>query len=117
MSARRKIMAVQDSQSAASRTGTFTSRWLIPVAAVAIHICIGSLYERSTFNLPIQGLFPNDPWLFSPTYITFITAIVLLGLSAAFGGPWVERRGPRGAGTAGGVFLWGGRLLGRVGVW
>jgi len=109
-------MAVQDSQSAASRTGTFTSRWLIPVAAVAIHICIGSLYARSTFNRPIQGLFPNDPWLFSPTYITFITAIVLLGLSAAFGGPWVERRGPRVAVTAAAVLFGAGLVVGGIGL-
>src|SRR6266852_282092 len=72
-------------------------RWLIPVAAVAVHICIGSVYAWSTFNRPIQALFPGDPWWFSAPYTTFSTALVFLGLSAALGGPWVERRGPRAA--------------------
>ena len=67
------------------------NRWLIPVAAVAIHICIGSVYAWSTFNRPIKALFPNDPAWFSPPYTTFSTALVLLGLSAAFGGPWGVR--------------------------
>src|SRR6202161_1445623 len=75
------------------------NRWLIPVAAVSIHICIGSVYAWSTFNRPIKAIFPTSPWWFSPPYTTFTTALVLLGLSAAFGGPWVERRGPRGAAT------------------
>src|ERR1700733_125379 len=81
------------------------NRWLIPVAAVAIHICIGSVYAWSTFNRPIKALFPHDPSWFSPPYTTFTTALVLLGLSAAFGGPWVERRGPRvAAATAAALF-------------
>ena len=78
------------------QTTTVFNRWLIPVAAVAIHICIGSVYAWSTFNRPIKALFPNDPSWFGPPYTTFSTALVLLGLSAAFGGTWVERRGPRG---------------------
>ena len=43
-----------------------TDRWRIPVGAVAVHVCIGSVYSWSTFNRPIQQLFPNDPWWFSP---------------------------------------------------
>src|ERR1044072_8161150 len=68
-------------------------RWVIPVGAVLVHVCIGSVYAWSTFNRPIQALFPDAPWWFSPPYPTFTTALALLGLSAAFGGPWVERRG------------------------
>ena len=59
------------------------NRWLIPIGAVLVHICIGSVYAWSTFNRPIQALFPNDPSWFRPPYITFTTALVLLGLSAA----------------------------------
>src|SRR4026209_2267214 len=82
------------------------NRWLIPIGAVAVHICIGSVYSWSTFNRPIQQLFPHDPWWFSPPYTTFTTALVLLGLSAAFMGPWVERRGPRVTATASARSLW-----------
>src|SRR5260370_39547623 len=96
-------------------TGTF-NRWLIPVAAVAVHICIGSVYAWSTFNRPISALLPNAPWWFSPPYTTFSTALVLLGLSAAFGGPWVERRGPRVAATTAAVIFGAGLILGVIGL-
>jgi len=92
------------------------NRWLIPAAAVAIHLCIGSVYSWSTFNRPIKALFPNDPAWFSPPYTTFTTALVLLGLSAAFGGPWVERRGPKVAATAAAIFFGAGLTIGGVGL-
>jgi len=92
------------------------NRWRIPIGAVAVHICIGSVYAWSTFNRPIQALLPGSPWWFSPPYTTFTTALVLLGLSAAFGGPWVERRGPRVAATAAALFFGTGLLIGGVGL-
>jgi MFS family permease len=92
------------------------NRWLIPVAAVAIHICIGSVYAWSTFNRPIKAIFPNDPGWFSPPYTTFTTALVLLGLSAAFGGTWVERRGPRAAATAAAALFGSGLVIGGIGL-
>jgi MFS family permease len=95
--------------------GTF-NRWLIPVAAVAIHICIGSVYSWSIFNRPILAWLPSQPWWFSPPYTTFSTALVCLGLSAAFGGPWVERRGPRAAATAAAVLFGSGLILGGIGL-
>src|SRR5579864_6696017 len=95
---------------------THVNRWLIPVGAVAVHICIGSVYAWSTFNRPIQALFPNNPSWFSPPYTTFTTALVLLGLSAAFGGPWVERRGPRVAATAAALFFGTGLVIGGIGL-
>jgi MFS family permease len=92
------------------------NRWRIPIGAVAVHICIGSVYAWSTFNRPIQALFPDQPWWFSPPYTTFTTALVLLGLSAAFGGPWVERRGPRAAATAAALFFGSGLIIGGFGL-
>src|SRR5580692_7823074 len=104
-------MLPQTDQKNSSTTTSF-NRWLIPVAAVAIHICIGSVYAWSTFNRPIKALFPSDPWWFSPPYTTFTTALVLLGLSAAFGGPWVERHGPRVAATTAACFFGTGLMIG-----
>ena len=93
-----------------------SGRWRIPLGAVAVHICIGSVYAWSVFNRPIQALFPNAPWWFSPPYTTFTTALALLGLSAAFGGPWVERRGPRVAATAAAFFFGTGLVIGGIGL-
>ena len=110
-------MSVQQKEVRAPRqVATHFNRWLIPVAAVCVHICIGSVYAWSTFNRPIKALFPNDPWWFSPPYTTFTTALVLLGLSAAFGGPWVERRGPRAAATAAAMFFGIGLIIGGIGL-
>lgn len=92
------------------------NRWRIPIGAVAVHICIGSVYAWSTLNRPILALFPDQPWWFSPPYTTFSTALVLLGLSAAFGGPWVERSGPRVAATAAAIFFGSGLIVGGVGL-
>jgi MFS family permease len=102
--------------SAISQSAATFNRWLIPVAAVAVHICIGSVYAWSTFNRPIKALFPNDPSWFSPPYTTFSTALVLLGLSAAFGGTWVERRGPRVAAIAAAILFGSGLILGGIGL-
>src|SRR4051812_33584758 len=92
------------------------SRWSIPIGAVLVHVCIGSVYAWSTFNRPIQQALPSQPWWFSPPYTTFTTALALLGLSAAFGGPWVERRGPRVAATAAALFFGLGLLIGGIGL-
>ena len=92
------------------------NRWRIPIGAVLVHICIGSVYAWSTFNRPIQALFPDSPWWFSPPYTTFTTALALLGLSAAFGGPWVERRGPRVAASWAAIFFGVGLQVGGVGL-
>src|SRR5882724_4166749 len=93
-----------------------SSRWVIPIGAVLVHICIGSVYAWSTFNRPFQALLPNTPGWFSPPYTTYSTALVLLGLSAAFGGPWVERRGPRAAATAAAILFGCGLLIGGIGL-
>src|ERR1700704_4450897 len=92
------------------------NRWLIPVGAVAVHICIGSVYAWSTLNRPITAQLPNEPWWFSPPYTTYSTALVLLGLSAAFGGPWVERKGPRTAATAAAILFGCGLLIDGIGL-
>ena len=99
-----------------SKPSSVSSRWLIPLGAVLVHICIGSVYAWSNFNRPINALFPGAPaWLKTP-YINFEPCIVLLGLSAAFGGPWVERRGPRVAATAAAIFFGAGLIIGGLGL-
>ena len=76
------------------------SRWLVPPAALAIHLCIGQAYALSVFNLPMNRLLgitkpTPDDWPLTTTVWIFNIAIVFLGLSAAVFGKWVERGGPR----------------------
>jgi MFS family permease len=93
------------------------NRWLIPVAALLIHICIGSVYAWSTFNKPINAALHAgaDAWMKAP-YITFSAALILLGLSAAFGGPWVERNGPRKTAVFAALFFCSGLTIGAIGL-
>ncbi len=69
-----------------------STRWKIAVAAVAIHLSIGSVYAWSVFVKPLQAMFG---WSRPELTATFSIAIVVLGLSAAFGGQWMERNGPK----------------------
>jgi MFS family permease len=76
------------------------SRWLVPPAALAIHLCIGQVYAFSVFKIPLTQLLgktkplPED-WTQSQLAWIFSLAIVILGLSAATFGKWLEAAGPR----------------------
>ncbi|MDO6387363.1 OFA family MFS transporter [Uliginosibacterium sp. 31-12] len=84
------------------------NRWLIALAAVGIHICIGSAYSWSVFSKPLQAAFG---WSLKEANLTFGIAIFFLGMSAAVMGHFVEKRGPRVSGTVSAI-LWGVGLLG-----
>ncbi|WP_336922833.1 L-lactate MFS transporter [Aquipuribacter sp. SD81] len=68
------------------------NRWLVPPAALAVHLSIGQVYAFSVFNAPLEERFDASA---SAVSTIFSIAIVMLGLTAAFGGTWVERNGPR----------------------
>ena len=76
------------------------SRWMVPPAALCIHLCIGQAYAFSVFNLPMTKLIgitrsaPND-WKLTALGWIFSIAIFVLGVSAATFGRWVEEGGPR----------------------
>ncbi len=93
-----------------------TSRWQIPLGAILVHLGIGSVYAWSTLNRPIIAALPELPWWGAPPYTTFTAALVLLGLSAATWGPWVERRGARVAARTAALCFAGGLLLGGLGM-
>eukprot|EP00457_Paulinella_chromatophora_P006278 gb/GEZN01006296.1/.p1 GENE.gb/GEZN01006296.1/~~gb/GEZN01006296.1/.p1 ORF type:complete len:537 (-),score=37.15 gb/GEZN01006296.1/:29-1639(-) len=75
-------------------------RWLIVIGAVCIHLSIGQVYSFSVFYLPLTKLegvtssMEGKDWTYKEVGWIFSVAIVCLGLSAAFGGPWLERVGP-----------------------
>ena len=85
------------------------NRWLVPPAALAVHLCIGEVYAFSVFKNPLVEQFDSS---LTPIGIIFSIAIVMLGLSAAVGGTWVERNGPRKAMFAAALF-WSSGFAGR----
>jgi MFS family permease len=90
------------------------SRWGIAAAAVAIHLCVGSIYAWSVFNVPVEAAVPTFPK--GASAYTFSIAIALLGMSAAVGGRWIERAGPRTAARLAALCFATGLVLGGVGV-
>jgi MFS family permease len=97
------------------------NRWLIAPAALAIHLCIGSVYAWSIFNPALTKHFgvvtsAADDWSFSAVVWIFSTAIVFLGLAAAVGGKWLEEVGPRATGFLAACLWGGGFLIGSLGI-
>ncbi|MFJ4842719.1 OFA family MFS transporter [Streptomyces sp. NPDC088746] len=68
------------------------SRWLVPPAALAVHLSIGQAYAWSVFKPPLESALDLSG---TASALPFQLGIVMLGLSAAFGGTLVERNGPR----------------------
>jgi MFS family permease len=97
------------------------NRWLIPPAALAVHLCIGQVYAFSVFNEPLTrvlgiGASSPDDWKLTDVGWIYSLAIVFLGLSAAFGGAWLERVGPRRTMLTAAFCFGGGFLLAALGV-
>ncbi len=115
--------------------GAGFNRWLVPPAALAIHLCIGMAYGFSVFWLPMSRLVPNADatacaaqsffdelftttcnWTVPAETHIFETFIALLGISAAIWGGWLERAGPRRAGLIAALCWGGGLVVGGIGV-
>jgi MFS family permease len=108
------------------------NRWLVPPAALAIHLCIGMAYGFSVFWLPMSKLLPGAPvcsadflstltatdcnWTVAQVTHIFETFIAMLGISAAVFGRWLEHAGPRKSGSIS-ALCWGiGLAVGGYGV-
>jgi MFS family permease len=121
--------------------GPAYNRWLVPPAALAIHLCIGMVYGLSVFWLPLTQsvgvacpaghgflnvvlgadlptLFARDcDWTLRNLKAIFTIGIVFLGASAALWGGWLERAGPRMAGLVAAICWPGGLALTALGVY
>jgi MFS family permease len=113
------------------------NRWLVPPAALAIHLCIGMAYGFSVFWLPLSKalgikaaikcgpdvgfwaqLFTSTcDWQISTLGWMYTLFFVLLGTSAATWGGWLERAGPRKAGVVSALCWCGGMLISALGVY
>jgi MFS family permease len=113
------------------------NRWLVPPAALAIHLCIGMAYGFSVFWLPLsRAIGIKEPlacgpeigflqeltithcdWKISTLGWMYTLFFVFLGTSAALFGHWLEHAGPRKAGVVS-AFCWcGGMLLSALGIY
>src|SRR5258707_2712415 len=111
------------------------NRWLVPPAALCIHLCIGMAYGFSVFWLPLsraigltapkacpdmslmQELFTTTcDWKVASLGWMYTLFFVLLGSSAAIWGGWLERVGPRKAGLVSAICWCGGLVISAVGV-
>jgi MFS family permease len=111
------------------------NRWLVPPAALCIHLCIGMAYGFSVFWLPlsraigltapkacpdmslVQELFTTTcDWRVASMGWMYTLFFVVLGVSAALWGGWLERVGPRKAGFVAALCWCGGLVLGAIGI-
>ncbi len=112
------------------------NRWLVPPAALAIHLCIGMAYGFSVFWLPLSKAVGITEPVACPADMGFIASVfattcdwkvsslgwmytlffVLLGISAAIWGGWLERAGPRKAGFVAAICWCGGLVISAIGV-
>ncbi len=112
------------------------NRWLVPPAALAIHLCIGMSYGLSVFWLPLSHALGGDQpasckdigiasalfttncdWPVTALLPIFGIGIVVLGMSAALFGGWLERAGPRKAGFVAALCWSGGFFISAFGVY
>jgi MFS family permease len=97
------------------------NRWLVPPAALAIHLSIGQAYAFSVFKLPLTKVIgitqpaPGD-WTQPQLAVIFTIAIAFLGFSAALFGRWLERAGPRKSGVVAATCWSAGFLVSALGV-
>jgi MFS family permease len=89
------------------------SRWLIPPAALAVHLSIGQVYATSVYKNSLIAHFDASQKAIG---VIFSIAIVMLGLSAAFGGTWVEANGPRKAMFVSASFWAAGFVVAAIGI-
>src|SRR5271170_2602918 len=113
------VLSILDRSRSVAKPGY--SRWMVPPAALCIHLCIGEAYAFSVFNLPLTKLIgisksaPGD-WTLAEVGWIFSIAILVLGLASAFTGAWLDRVGPRKAMTAAALCFGGGFIVGALGI-
>jgi MFS family permease len=113
------------------------NRWLVPPAALAIHLCIGMAYGFSVFWLPLSRAIGITKSVACPADMSFVATMfastcdwkismlgwmytlffVFLGSAAAIWGGWLERAGPRKAGFVSAICWCGGLLISAIGVY
>ncbi len=97
------------------------SRWMVPPAAIAVHMCIGQVYGFSVFKRPLTMALgitapTSGDWSELEIGRAYSIALMMLGLSGALFGKWVERSGPRKAALVSMLCFCGGLAVSSVAV-
>jgi MFS transporter, OFA family, oxalate/formate antiporter len=85
-----------------------TKRWIIAGAAIIMQLCLGTVYAWSVFKLPLMKA---HGWGDFEVSATMMILMAVIGVSAAFGGTLVDKKGPRFVATIGGILFGSGVLL------
>ena len=85
-----------------------SKRWLIAGAAIIMQLCLGTVYAWSVFKLPLMKA---HGWSDFSVSATMMILMAVIGVSAAFGGTLVDKKGPRFVATIGGILFGSGVLL------
>ncbi|MBM4021313.1 MAG: OFA family MFS transporter [Planctomycetes bacterium] len=113
------------------------NRWLVPPAALCVHLCIGMAYGFSVFWLPLARAIGITTPVTCPAETSLLVKLttttcdwdkpllgwvytlffVFLGSSAAVFGTWLERAGPRKAAVAAACLWCGGLVIAAGGVY
>jgi MFS family permease len=113
------------------------NRWLVPPAALAIHLCIGMAYGFSVFWLPLSKAIGIKESVACPAEMGFFDVItsttcdwkismlgwlvslffLFLGLSTALFGGWLEHAGPRKAGVVSAICWCSGLVISALGIY
>jgi len=113
------------------------NRWLVPPAALAIHLCIGMAYGFSVFWLPLSRAVGITKSVSCPADMSFVASLfattcdwkistlgwmftlffVFLGTASAIWGGWLEHAGPRKAGVVAAICWCGGLLISAIGIY
>ena len=86
-----------------TEAGKNSSRWGIAAAGLLMQMALGAVYAWSVFRVPLAKQFH---WSIAEVTLTFTISIFVLGVSAFFGGLWLNSKGPRVVALTGG-FLYG----------
>ena len=86
-----------------------SKRWYIALAAIVMQLCLGTVYAWSVFKKP---LIASHGWSEPSVQATMMIMMAVIGISAAFGGTLVDKKGPRFVATIGGILFGIGTLLG-----
>ena len=90
------------------------NRWMVPPAAISVHMSIGEVYGFSVFNVPLTQA--GEGWTIPQVGWIYSIALFMLGISAAVFGKWVEHSGPRKTMVVSCACFCGGLLISAIGV-